>query len=457
MFAAPTPFWVVEQFGTFSDFVDKDGFSATDACCTCGGGWTGPEAEPEPEPEPFRCDDDPGGALAAQGTSCQLAVAPYGGNCSGVTLFGFNVSALCPNACNFGCGYIPSGTELINAALGRRRVLQDSSADIIDPAFTARQSRPKRFGWFFNVAENVDTSSIAAYSTAENARRIPLLGGEDVLQHSIQLVHLPYHPEEFRLAKGHFNTSQPLPTIFNLTCASHDEVPQFSSTPTNVTILYRHTNGSIPIETPVVTVSWRMRGACPTLALHAAKDTSTRTSLTPIINALQRHSVGGFLCALIVVGWLGFCVLRHGHFLSPDASELYPFRKTFIIPGVLSREDLAVTWHREGLLLKVFICVDVVGLLAVYLLMTLGGLVSLAKAVSGASEVCSTDGEDGIDHPAGNMWITGRRLCVTCMLAQLFGIASFVAYIHCRRPPQDRNDDYADDVGGTCDDNLSVT
>ena len=425
------PGWVVDQFGALSDFRDASGRSGIDACCVCGGGWSGqpaPEPAPIPEPEPVQCIDDPDGVLSTIGSNCTLAAAALGGNCTGAELQGFTANEICPHACNFGCGYVPSAADLqaqANLLLAGRR-LQQNTLDRPDPSRVAKKSRPQQFGWFFNVLEEVDTKS--ELGNSELDRRERMLGGADFINHSVQLVHLPAHPEKYIGSSA--NTTLPSPIVLNLTCSRTDSQPTYSPSLSNVTIRYQFANGTITIRTPARIISWAMRGACPALFLHVAKDTSTRTSLLGILDALRVYSLNAMLCALVFAGWLVVCVLRRGFLTSPPASELHPFRLRELVPDVLSREDLVVTWEREGPVFKTLLCLDVLALI-LFCARDFMGLVSLAQEVHGASEVCSTDGDNG-DHPAGNMWLSSAWLCGVSFAVQLIGVCAVPLYGRCR-------------------------
>ena len=216
-----------------------------------------------------------------------------------------------------------------------------------------------------------------------------MLGGQDFLGASVQLAHLPADPEQYREhgadANPPFWGGKPhYPIVFNLTCGPDaDPSDSFLS---NVTINHWYANGSITFVSPAVVVPWQMRGACPTVFIASERDFSDRAALAPLLDALWLHAVAERLCFLIVVGWVVVLVMRHSHLTSPSARELFPFRRTEIIPGVLNREELVVMFQREHSTLYPLAIIDAVALVALYSV----GAAALVKLFLRSSESCAS-------------------------------------------------------------------
>lgn len=408
--SGPGSKWSSLLFGPLQSFTDEKGLAPTDVCCACGGGYNGPEPQPEPEPEPEICADDKDGLLANGGLTCSSALASTAGNCTGVQLLGgVNLSSLCPISCNSGCGYVPTLAERLAAASANsRRRVQDNS---ISPS-PATPDRPPLFGRFFNVVEIFDTQTVL--NNGESTRGQKMLSGVDVLRHSVQLLHLPVHPELYRVDGESASPHRPI--VFNLSCSRSDAAPSLSTG--NVTIHHWYPNGSVTFSASAVIVQWPMRGACPSFPLHVERDIFARAELGPILAALRSHGISALLCVLIICGWLAVAVLDRRGVDAPSALELYPFRHTELIPGILSREAVSVAFQRaEVAFVRRAVVADGIFFAGAYLWM-LGALVWLTSAVAAAGGICGTEG----DHPAGNMWRGSVWLTICSFVAQVAGV-----------------------------------
>eukprot|EP01047_Picozoa_sp_COSAG01_P055815 COSAG01_NODE_6257_length_3768_cov_2.796947_1_plen_141_part_10 len=132
-----------------------------------------------------------------------------------------------------------------------------------------------------------------------------MLSGVDVLRHSVQLLHLPVHPELYRVDGESASPHRPI--VFNLSCSRSDAAPSLSTG--NVTIHHWYPNGSVTFSASAVIVQWPMRGACPSFPLHVERDIFARAELGPILAALRSHGISALLCVLIICGWLAVAVL----------------------------------------------------------------------------------------------------------------------------------------------------
>jgi hypothetical protein len=256
-----------------------------------------------------------------------------------------------------------------------------------------------------------------------------MLGGEDFDGHIVQLVHLPAHPEQYRKEGRAANPAgwggvPMLPIVFNLSCGEDVDPERYLAT--NVTILHAYANGSISFNTPAIVISWQMRGACPTVTLLQEHDYSTRASLDSILDALWLNAIAARLCFLILVGWVVVTIMRFTRLTSPSARELFPFRRTDLIPGVLTKEDLLVTFQRESNVLYLLFLLDALCLVLLYLLGG-GALGWLAMESVQAKAACMNDGQE-----AGKLWADGRRLCYSSCALHLLGWITVVAWLKLR-------------------------
>jgi hypothetical protein len=471
------PGWL-SAFGDIAEYTDENGINAGVACCGCGGGYAGPEPEPEPEPEPPPCFDDmwPGGLwrtsgevpgpLEEMGLTCEEAKVAAGGVCWGgpghptveapffverpASIDGKNLTSVCPITCNYGCAYVMTSEEILAAnmaalGLGRRRTQSQAQSVALPPSppppppapapgpwsqapsEVARSMRPQRYGEFFSAVVEIETATELHLS--EMDRRQSMLGGEDFKGHIVQIVHLPNHPEEYRKEGQGANPAGwggvPMtPIVFNLSCGEDADPQEYYRT--NVTIVHAYANGSISFNTPAVVIPWQMRGACPTVSMLQEHDYSTRATLDTILDALWLHAIAERLCCLILVGWLIVIIMRHTRLTSPSARELFPFRKTELIPGVLNKEDILVTFQRESNTLYLLFCLDVLCLVLLYLLGA-GALGWLGVACGEATLSCSTDG-----HDPGELWADARQLCYTSAVLHILGWGSIVGWLKFR-------------------------
>lgn len=471
------PGWL-SAFGEISEYTDVNGVGPGVACCACGGGYAGPEPEPEPEPEPPPCFDDMWpdglwrtsgevpGPLAEIGMTCAQAKTAAGGVCWAgpghptvehpfhverpAKIDDLNLTSVCPETCNFGCAYVMTSQEVLAAnmaalGIGRRRTQsQPSEVTILPPASppaslpssppwsqtpaeVARSRRPQRYGRFFSAPVTIETGT--KLDVSEMERRQSMLGGEDFNGHGVQLVHLPNHPEEYRKEGQGANPAgwggvPMLPIVFNLSCGEDVDPERFRTT--NVTIVHAYANGSISFNTPAVVIAWQMRGACPTVTVLQEHDYSTRAGLESILDALWLNAIAMRLCFLILVGWVVVVIMRYTRLTSPSARELFPFRKTDLIAGVLTKEDILVTFQRESNGLYLLFCLDAFCLVMLYFLGA-GTLGWLATECVEAKHACASDGED-----AGELWADARRLCYISGALHLLGWMAIVAWLKLR-------------------------